>query len=257
MRGVRQVSAGRRNGGKALFRLCRKHHGKGSGHPAVLDILILPRQNASSQAVLLVRKDDSRCNDTIVRSAWKTWTESQAMLQSNLIPCNPTCACFVCEHHRRRCRDNRCANQSVKSSLPLHTCYPRQDAPIRIPPFRKVYFLRGPTYAAGYTMRKTSLRTYQLPSAFLSWKDCVKLIGLSSPPSCICVSQNRDGATKGCTCQKRTSDQDQNTVIGRRLSVDGVGAMLYLLEWQVLLGLASSSPSRKQGLYLELLYDGG
>jgi hypothetical protein len=61
----------------------------------------------------------------------------------------------------------------------------------------------------------------------------------------------------GCTCQERTSDQDHDTVLGGRLSVDGIGAMLYLLEWQVLLGLASSLPCQEDPLYLEFLYNGG
>lgn len=38
----------------------------------------------------------------------------------------------------------------------------------------------------------------------------------------------------GTTCQKRTGDKHKDTVIGGRLSVDGVGTVLYLLEWQVL-----------------------
>jgi len=39
---------------------------------------------------------------------------------------------------------------------------------------------------------------------------------------------------KGSTCQKRTSDQDKDTVVGGRLRIDGVSSVLYLLEWQVL-----------------------
>jgi hypothetical protein len=46
----------------------------------------------------------------------------------------------------------------------------------------------------------------------------------------------RDGMQyKGSTYQKRTSHQNEDTIVSRRLSVDGVGAMLDLLEWQVLL----------------------
>ncbi|KAH8642634.1 hypothetical protein IG631_00097 [Alternaria alternata] len=37
---------------------------------------------------------------------------------------------------------------------------------------------------------------------------------------------------KGSTYQKRTSHQNEDTIVSRRLSVDGVGAMLDLLEWQ-------------------------
>jgi hypothetical protein len=39
---------------------------------------------------------------------------------------------------------------------------------------------------------------------------------------------------KGYTCQKRTSHHDHNTILGGRLGIDRVGAMLYLLEGQVL-----------------------
>jgi hypothetical protein len=69
----------------------------------------------------------------------------------------------------------------------------------------------------------------------------------------------RDGMQyKGSTYQKRTSDQNEDTIVSRRLSVDGVGAMLDLLEWQVLLRI-SPSPCCVSGshCYLELLYDGG
>ena len=69
----------------------------------------------------------------------------------------------------------------------------------------------------------------------------------------------RDGMQyKGLTDQKRTSHQNEDTIVSRRLSVDGVGAMLYLLEWQVLLQI-SPGPRCVSGshCYLELLYDGG
>jgi hypothetical protein len=38
----------------------------------------------------------------------------------------------------------------------------------------------------------------------------------------------------GTTCQKRTSNEHEDAIVSGRLSIDGGGAVLYLLERQVL-----------------------
>jgi hypothetical protein len=60
----------------------------------------------------------------------------------------------------------------------------------------------------------------------------VKLIGFS--PAIYLGVSGCQVLRKGYTCQKRTSHHNHNTVLGGRLGIDRVGAMLYLLEGQIL-----------------------
>lgn len=93
-----------------------------------------------------------------------------------------------------------------------------------------------------------SLKTNQLPSACLSWKDWVKLMGFSWPSTCVVLSIRRGVGAVSAYLQ-RSGNKDQDAVIGRGLGVNGVGTVHHLLEGQVLRQSATVFPRHECSVY--------